>query len=97
AFISERRGEFSDALAIIKEIIAHKEDYSINELRFMKYFIDERLGKMDSVRKQLEAIEAEKQAEIDKAKAEGRTIVEPNNGPPDDVGAAKAPNGVTAP
>lgn len=87
AFVYEKRGEFSQAFAIIKEIVDHKDEYSISELRFMKYFIDERLGKMEAVRKQFEEIEAEKQAEIDKAKAEGRTIPEPNNGPPDDVGA----------
>lgn len=87
AFILERRGEFGQALAIIKEIIDHKDDYSLSELRFMKYFVAERLGKFEQVKKQLEQIEQEKEAAEAKAKAEGKTLAEPNNGPPDDVGA----------
>lgn len=93
AFIREKRGEFGEALAIIKEIVDHKEDYSLSELRFMSYFVRERLGKMDALRKQLDEIAAEKEAEAAKAKAEGRTVVEPYNGPPPDVGAMSLDGG----
>jgi hypothetical protein len=91
AFIQENRGEFGDALAIIQDILKHPEDFSEGELNFMRYFIDERLGKLDSVKKELDAIQAQKKAEAAKAKAEGREIVEPYVGPPPDVGAARAP------
>lgn len=87
AFIHEKRGEFGDAARIIQEIIAHEAEYSLSELRFMKYFMNERINKYNDVRKQLEEIEQRKEAEAAKAKAEGRTLPEPNNGPPDDVGA----------
>jgi|GEM_PF-342397 len=91
AFIQENRGEFGDALAIIQDILKHPEDFSEGELNFMRYFIDERLGKLDSVKKELDAIQAQKKAEAAKAKAEGREIIEPYVGPPPDVGAARAP------
>ena len=88
AFIYEKRGEFGEALSIIQEIIKNKDDYNLSELQFMTYFVRERLGKLDAVRKQLDAIAAEKQAAADKAKAEGKTLPEPYNGPPPDVGVA---------
>lgn len=91
ALIQENRGEFGDALAIIQDILKHPEDFSEGELNYMRYFVDERLGKLDTIKKELDAIKAEKQAEAAKAKAEGREIVQPYNGPPPDVGAAKAP------
>ena len=87
AFVREKRGEFGEAAAIIKEILEHKDDYTVGELHFMEYFMKERINKFNEVSKQLQEIEAEKEAEAAKAKAEGRTLPEPNNGPPDDVGA----------
>jgi len=90
AFVRERRGEFGEAAAIIKEILAHKEDYTLGELRFMEYFMKERINKFNDISKQLKEIEAEKEAEAAKAKAEGRSLPEPNNGPPEDVGAVGA-------
>jgi tetratricopeptide (TPR) repeat protein len=96
AFVEENRGEFGDALTIIQDILKHPEDFSQGELNFMRYFIDERLGKLDSVKKELDAIDAQKKAEAAKAKAEGRTIVDPYVGPPSDVGAPQAPPGVGA-
>jgi tetratricopeptide (TPR) repeat protein len=86
AFIYEKRGEYGEALAIIEEVIKNKDDYNLSELKFMSYFVRERLGKLDAVRKQLDDIAAEKQAAADKAKAEGRALAEPYNGPPPDVG-----------
>lgn len=97
AFIQESRGEFGDALAIIQDILKHPDDFSEGELNFMKYFVDERLGKLDSVKKEIDAVRAQKEAEAAKAKAEGRTIVEPYVGPPSDVGAPQAPAGAMGP
>ena len=91
ALVQENRGEFGDALAIIQDILQHPEDFSEGELNFMRYFIDERLGKLDDVKKQLDALSAQKKAEAEKAKAEGREIVVPYSGPPPDVGAMRAP------
>ena len=86
AFIHEKRGEFGEALAIIEEIAKHPENYSQGELNFMRYFVDERLGRFDSVKKEFEQIQKTK----DEMKAKG--MKEPEAiGPPEDVGAAKAP------
>lgn len=68
AFIHEKRGEFDQALAIIQEILKDPSQYSQGELNFMKYFIGERLGKMDKVKAELERIQAEK----DRMKAAGK-------------------------
>lgn len=87
AFVHEQRGEYDEALAIIQEILKDPEQYSQGELNFMKYFIGERLGKMQAVEDELKQIQAVK----DKERAEGKPDVVPNEAPPDDVGAAKAP------
>lgn len=87
AFIYEQRGEFGDALAIIEEILKDPEQYSQGELNFMRYFIDERLGRLEEVESELKAIQAQK----DKDRAAGKPDVIPHNAPPPDVGAAKAP------
>ncbi len=94
AFVQENRGEFGDALAIIQDILKHPEDFSQGELNFMRYFVDERLGKLDTVKKEMDAIQQQKLDEAATAKAEGREIVEPYNGPPSDVGAPRAPSGM---
>lgn len=86
AFIHEQRGEFGEALAIIEDVLEHPEDYSQGELNFMRYFIDERLHRLDQVEKQLKEIQREK----DEMKAKGIKDPEPI-GPPPDVGAARAP------
>lgn len=83
AFIHEKRGEFGDALAIMEDILAHPDEYSEGELNFMRYFIDERLGKLDAVKKELEAMQ--------KYKAEHPDAAVPAQSPPPDVGAPKAP------
>lgn len=93
AFVQENRGEFADAASIIEDIVKHPDQYSQGELNFMRYFIDERLHRYDSVKKQFDEMQARKKAEAEKAKAEGREIVEPYNGPPPDVGAPQAPGG----
>lgn len=86
AFIHEQRGEFGDALAIIEGVMKHPEDYSQGELNFMRYFVDERLNRLDAVKSELDAIQKEKDA----MKAKGIQDPEPI-GPPPDVGAARAP------
>lgn len=87
AFVMENKGEFGDALVIIQDILKHPDDFTSGELNFMKYFVDERLGKLDAVKKEIDAIRAEKE----KQKAAG--VPEPQlMGPPDDVGAPRAPS-----
>lgn len=86
AFVHEQRGEFDDAANIIESVMKHPEDYSQGELNFMKYFIDERIHRMD----QLEGELKEMQKEKDAMKAKGIQDPEPM-GPPSDVGAARAP------
>ena len=83
AFIHEKRGEFGDALAIMEDILKHPDDFSQGELNFMRIFIDERLNKLDSVKKQIDEIAAEK-----KKNNAPMVIIEP---PPADVGAPQAP------
>jgi hypothetical protein len=85
AFIHEERGEFGDALAIIQNILKHPEDFSQGELNFMRYFVDERLGELDKVKKELDQIQAEKKSEKSTSPR-----IEPQS-PPPDVGAARAP------
>lgn len=84
AFIHEQRGEFGDAAKIIESILQHPDEYSEGELNFMRYFVDERLGRLDSVQKELEQIKRYK----DEQRAKGIPDVEPK-GLPDDVGAPR--------
>ncbi len=86
AFVHEQRGEFGEALAIIEQVMQHPEDYSQGELNFMRYFVDERLNRLNEVEAELKKIQAEK----DRLKAMG--VPEPAPmGPPEDVGAPRAP------
>lgn len=82
AFIHEQRGEFGEALAIIEEVVKHPEEYSQGELNFMRYFVDERLNRLEQVQKDFEAAQREK----DEMKAKGIKEKDPI-GPPSDVGA----------
>ena len=86
AFIHEQRGEFAQAEAIIDSILKHPDEYSEGELNFMRYFVDERLGRLDAVEKELDQIKKYKEEQ----KAKGIPDA-PLMGPPDDVGAPKAP------
>jgi hypothetical protein len=58
AFVYEKRGEFDAALGIMENILSHTQDIDPGELRYMKYFIDERIAKLDELsaeeRKRLE-------------------------------------------
>jgi len=84
AFVHEKQGEFGAALAIMEDIMKHPEDFSQGELNFMRVFIDERLHKLDEVKKEMEAVAAEQ-----KKNHVPFTILEP---PPSDVGAPRAPS-----
>lgn len=82
AFIYEGRGEFGEALAIIEDVMKHPEEYTQGELNFMRYFVDERLNRLNEVDSEFKRIQKEK----DEMKAKG--IPEPEMmGPPKDVGA----------
>ncbi len=49
AFIHEQRGEMEDAYRIITEIQENAENLSEGELRFMQYFIEERLNRLEKL------------------------------------------------
>ncbi|MCA0330579.1 MAG: hypothetical protein LCI03_11855, partial [Actinobacteria bacterium] len=82
AFIHEKRGEFGEALGIIEEISKHPEDYTQGELNFMYYFVQERLGRLDAVKKEFDQIRKDKAAAIARGEKEPEM-----KGPPSDVGA----------
>lgn len=63
AFIHEQRGEYGEAMSIIRTILDDPSQYSQGELNFMKYFIGERLGKIKEVQAEIARIQAEKDAE----------------------------------
>lgn len=86
AFIHEKRGEFGEALAIIETIAKHPEDYTQGELNFMRYFVDERLGRLDAVQHEFDQIAKAKREQKARGEAEPELI-----GPPPDVGAPQAP------
>lgn len=90
AFVHENRGEYGEALDIIQEILKDPDQYSQGELNFMRYFIEERLGKMKEMDSELNRIQAIK----DKERAEGKPDVEMRVAPPTDVGAPRAPGGM---
>ena len=92
AFVHEQRGEFGDALSIIENVMKHPEDYSQGELNFMKYFVDERLHRLNEVEGELKQIQQEK----NEMKAKGIKDPEPM-GPPEDVGAPRAPGAPDVP
>lgn len=51
AFVYEKRGEFDAALEIMQNILDHTKDIEPGELRYMKYFIDERISKLEDLDK----------------------------------------------
>lgn len=52
AFVHERRGEMDDALHIIESIQSNSKDLSPSELKFMTYFVKERLHRLDKLQEQ---------------------------------------------
>ena len=48
AFIHEQRGEMDEALVIIEDMMKHADRMEPGELNFMRYFVEERLGKLVS-------------------------------------------------
>ncbi len=49
AFVHEKRGEMDDALQIIEHIQEHSKNIPDGELRFMTYFVEERLKKLEKM------------------------------------------------
>ncbi len=54
AVVREKRGEMADALAIMETIRDNVEDIPESDLRFMTYFIKERIGKLDEMHKAID-------------------------------------------
>jgi hypothetical protein len=48
AVVHERRGEMHDALRIMEEIEANAKDITEEDLRFMRYFVEERIQKLEA-------------------------------------------------
>jgi hypothetical protein len=86
AFVHEARGEFGAALTIIEDILKHPEEYSESELTFMRYFVDERLGRLNEVEKEYEAAKKSKEEQRAQGKSDSHDI-----SPPPDVGALEWP------
>jgi hypothetical protein len=58
AFIHEQRGEYKDALVIMENILKDVDHIPPNELKFMRYFIEERIHSMDQrVKEQIDTKE----------------------------------------
>jgi hypothetical protein len=51
AVVHEKRGEMEDALRIMEAIRANAKDIPDADLKYMTYFIEERLGKLDKMKK----------------------------------------------
>jgi hypothetical protein len=49
AFLHEQRGEMDEALHIIDSILSNTDDIKQGELNFMRYFVEERLGKLEEM------------------------------------------------
>lgn len=56
AIVYEGRGEFEQAYDIIMDIQKNVDEIDEKELRYMQYFVEERLNRMDSYKKEMEAI-----------------------------------------
>ncbi len=51
AVVYEKRGEMGDALRIMETIKEHAKQMTDADLKYMKYFIDERIKKLDDINK----------------------------------------------
>jgi len=49
ALVHEQRGEFGDALYIMEGILDSEQEIPESDLRYMNYFIDERINKLDEL------------------------------------------------
>jgi len=54
AFVHESRGEMADALRIIEHIQANSKNIPEGELHFMKYFVDERIKRLEKLQNEAE-------------------------------------------
>ncbi len=66
AFVHEQRGEFEDAYVIMRNVLADAEAENLTqgELNYMRYFMEERVERLNEV----EALLEEKQKALDSAK-----------------------------
>jgi len=53
AVVREKRGEFDDALAIMEAIKEHAETITDADLKYMNYFIEERIKRLDEYEKDI--------------------------------------------
>lgn len=70
AFVLEKQGEFDAALKIIEHIIQSEEEIKQGELNFMRYFVEERLGKLNQLTEAFDARQAELDAQQEPANQE---------------------------
>lgn len=54
AFAHEKRGEMDEAMLIIQGILNEQKDIKQGELNFMRYFVDERIGRLKEMEETLE-------------------------------------------
>ena len=66
AFIHEQRGEMDEALHIIDNILENVEELEEKELNFMRYFVEERIDRLEEIEDKLE----HKRQQIQSAPAE---------------------------
>lgn len=55
ALVHEQRGEMEDAKKIIENILKSTDELSQSELNYMRYFVEERIERLDEMEKQLNA------------------------------------------
>lgn len=54
AFVYEKQGEMDAALAIIRQVMQSEDDIPEKELNFMRYFVEERLGRLEEMQQAFE-------------------------------------------
>ena len=87
AFVHEKRGEFDAAAKIIQHILDSEKTLPQGELNFMRYFVEERIKRLDKVKAEFDATQREQQ--IRARGIEPKPL--PPQTPPPDVGGPKAP------
>ncbi len=55
AIVHEKRGEMEDAYLIMKNLLSEKQSFTQSELNYMKYFMKERVERLEDVQKLLDA------------------------------------------
>ncbi|MFN8972315.1 MAG: hypothetical protein ACK5VZ_04470, partial [Alphaproteobacteria bacterium] len=86
-FVHEKRGEFDAAAKIIQHILDSEKTLPQGELNFMRYFVDERIKRMDKLKAEFDAVRREQELRARGVQLEPL----PAQGPPPDVGAPQGP------